>query len=150
MDKEMLIPLMVSQLKAYGLHTVARSLQDEISQIAEPSDRLAEMCASLAPKPKVSFQSLGIYSNWFTTQHRGACTAAAFSPDGKYLYLNKSLIATGSEDTSLKYYLLYQGFLIVIRLYYNIPKPLRKRKLLRLCMIILLKSTKLCSTQMAQ
>jgi cleavage stimulation factor subunit 1 len=44
---------------------------------------------SNARKPVPSYQS------WFSTQHRGQCRTAAFSPDGLFF-------ATGSEDTSLK------------------------------------------------
>lgn len=104
LTQEQLMPLIVSQLKSYGFYGIAQNLVEisQVTQPTDPSDKLAEMCMNASvstmpakKKPVIIDHSLGNYSNWFTTLHRGYCTTAAFSPDG-------NLIATGSDDTSLK------------------------------------------------
>jgi cleavage stimulation factor subunit 1 len=95
-DKQDLVPLMISQLKSWGYHAVARSLQTSTeSDNVDPSDKLSEICLPFVQEPKTHVPLPLNYSAWFTTQHRGPCRTAAFSMDG-------SLIATGSQDASLK------------------------------------------------
>ncbi|KAI8916210.1 WD40-repeat-containing domain protein [Gorgonomyces haynaldii] len=112
LPQEQMLPLIVSQLKQYGYFGIARNLQDAAQiQSVEPSNQLAEFCASMEVKQDENTTQeavghllvtgndqpvmIGNYSAFFTTQHRGPVRSVAFSGDGR-------LIATGSEDSSLK------------------------------------------------
>ena len=109
-ENQKLLVLMAAQLKQFGYFSAAKTIQDSINVKIEPSNQLQEMCKDLQFgqeegiadsavekefDPTQATKKAPAMSTNFSTQHRGSCRAAAFSLDG-------NLLATGSQDTSLK------------------------------------------------
>ena len=112
------IEAIIGQLKSYGYYSIAKTIgdQSEISSAAiQPSNQLEKIVSTQqttanpgSKQLEKSVENTGLnfdaekklkinpnFRNSFNTQHRSPVRAAAFSLDG-------SLIATGSEDTTVK------------------------------------------------